>query len=124
MEQRPVIRFLTLKGLKLKAIFAELESVYGDAALALATVKKWRKRFHEGRTDLFGDCRSGRALTHNLVEAVRSMLVERPFMSCEILCRHFRVAKGTYLRILHGDLGLKKLHLRWVPHTLDEKGKN
>jgi hypothetical protein len=40
MEQRAVIRFLTLKTLKSKAILAELESVYGDAVPALATVKK------------------------------------------------------------------------------------
>jgi hypothetical protein len=40
MEQRAVIRFFTPKGLKAKAIDAELESVYGGEALALPTVKK------------------------------------------------------------------------------------
>jgi hypothetical protein len=40
IEQQAVIHFLTLKGLKSKAILAELESVYDDAALALVTVKK------------------------------------------------------------------------------------
>jgi hypothetical protein len=40
MEQRAVIRFLTLKGLRASAIAAELDSVYGTEALALSTVKK------------------------------------------------------------------------------------
>jgi transposase len=57
MEQRAVIRFFTLKGLKARDIQAELKSVYGPEALALSTVKKWRKRFHEGRTDLIDDPR-------------------------------------------------------------------
>jgi transposase len=124
MEQRAVIRFLTLKGLKSKDILAKLEGVYGEGVLSLAAVKKWNKRFREGRTDLFDDPRSGRPMTHDLGQAIRSMLVERPFTSCKVLCRHFRVAKGTCLRILHDELGLKKLHLRWVPHTLDQAGKN
>jgi hypothetical protein len=33
-----------------------------------------------------------------------------------MLSRHFRIAKATCLRILHDQLGLKKFHLRWVPH--------
>jgi hypothetical protein len=44
MEQRDVIRFFALAGLKAKAIHTELESVYGPEALALPTVKKWWRR--------------------------------------------------------------------------------
>jgi hypothetical protein len=57
MEQRAVIRFFTLKGLKAKEIRAEPESVYGTEALTLSTLKKWGKRFHKGRTDLIDDRR-------------------------------------------------------------------
>jgi hypothetical protein len=45
MEQRAAIRFLTLKRLHASAIAAELKSVYETDALALLTVKKWRKHF-------------------------------------------------------------------------------
>jgi transposase len=109
MEQRAVIRFFTLKGLKAKAIHAELESVYGGEALALPTVKKWRKRFQEGRRDLFDDPRSGRPLTCDLDQAIHSVLEERPFTSCKVLCWHFRIGKATCLPILHDTLGLKKI---------------
>jgi transposase len=107
-----VTRFFTLKGLKAREIQLELESVYGLDALSLPTVKKWRRRFLAGRTDLFDDPRSGRPLTHDLGQAIRSMLDERPFSSCKVLCRHFRIGKATCLQILHDTLGLKKFHLR------------
>jgi hypothetical protein len=39
MEQEPVVRFFTLKGLKARVIHNELEPVYGVEGLALQTVK-------------------------------------------------------------------------------------
>jgi hypothetical protein len=46
------------------------------------------------------------------------VLEERPFTSCKVLCRHFRVGKATCLRILHDTLGWTKFHLRGVAHAL------
>jgi hypothetical protein len=124
MEQRAVIRFFILKGIKAKEIRAELESVYGSEALALSTMKKWRKCFQEGRTDLIDDRRPGRPVTHDLAEAIQSILAERPFLSCKVLCWHPRIGKATCLPILHNDLGLTKFHLRWIPYTLTEDQKS
>jgi hypothetical protein len=42
--------FVLFKGLKAMVILNELKSVYGPEALALLIVKKWRRRFHQGRT--------------------------------------------------------------------------
>jgi transposase len=119
-----VIRFFTLKGLKARTIQLELVSVYGLDALALSTMKKWRRCFQQGRTDLFDDPRSGRPLMHDLGEIIRSVLEERSFTSYKVLCRHFRVDKAMCLRILHDTLDLKKFHLRWVPHALSSNQKN
>jgi transposase len=119
MEQRAVIHFLTFKGLLASAIPAKLKSVSETDSLALSTVKKWRKRFAEGRTSLNNGPRHRRSITNDLAEAISSMLKERPSLSCKILYRHFHIAKGTCLRILHDALGMKKFHLRWVPHALD-----
>jgi hypothetical protein len=52
LEQRTIIHFLTFKGLPASVIAAELKSVYKIEAFALSIVKKWRKRFAEGRTSL------------------------------------------------------------------------
>jgi hypothetical protein len=107
MEQRAVIRFFMLTELKAKEIRIELESMYGPEALALPTVKKLRRRFRQWRTHLFDNPRSGRPLTNDLGESIGSMLAERPFNSCKMLCRHFRIGKATCLRIFHDKLDLK-----------------
>jgi hypothetical protein len=126
MEQRAVIRFLALKGLCASAIAAELKSVYDPEALALSTVEKWRKRFGEGKTSRYDDPGCGRlqTITNDLAEAISSMLKEGPYFSCRILCRLFRIAKGTCLRILHGKLGMKKFHLCCVPWVLNAMDPN
>jgi transposase len=106
MEQRVVIFLFTLKELKARAIQTELELVYGPEALARPTVKKWRRRSHQGRTDLFDDPRSGRPLMNDLAGAIGSMLEEKPFSLCKGLCHRFRIGKATCLRILQDKLGL------------------
>jgi transposase len=112
MEQRAVVRFVTLKSLSLKDIYTELESVYMDQALCLHTVYKWHERFMQGRTELFDDPRSGRPLQNDLADAFCAMIQEFPFTSCKFLCIHFRLAKNTCLRILHDVLRLENFNLR------------
>jgi hypothetical protein len=46
-----------------------------------------------------------------------SMLEGRPFSSCEIFNRHFRIAMATCLRIQRDDLTLQTFHIRHIPHT-------
>jgi hypothetical protein len=95
IEQRTVIHFLRLKCLHASAIAAELQSVYETEVLTLSIVKKWRKRFTEGKTSRYDDPRRGRSLTNDLAEAIFSVLKEKPYLLCKVLCRHFRIAKRT-----------------------------
>jgi histone-lysine N-methyltransferase SETMAR len=97
--------------------------VYDEDALAMPTIYKWHARFRDGRTELFDDPRSGRPRRSDLAEAISSMLEERPFLSCKLLARHFRIAKATCSRILREDLALQKFTLRWVPHRLHSTQK-
>jgi hypothetical protein len=52
-------RFVSPKKAKVGDIHTDHESLYGAEVRALPTVKKWWKRFQQGRTDLFDDSRSG-----------------------------------------------------------------
>jgi hypothetical protein len=61
-----MIRLFTLKELKAREIHAELKWVYGQEALAFQTMKKWRRRFYQRRTDLSDDSMSGRLVTNDL----------------------------------------------------------
>jgi hypothetical protein len=112
MEQSAVLRFLRLKGLNPQQIYSELESVYHEDALAMPTIYKWHARFCDGRTELSDDPKSGMPRRRDLAEAFSVMLEERPFLSCKLLARHFRIAKDTCLRILRQDLTLHKFNLR------------
>jgi hypothetical protein len=123
MEEQAVIPFLILKRLRGSAIAAKVKLVYATEALALSTVKKWRKRFAERRTALYDDANYRRNPTNDLAEAISSLLKERPCLSCKVLCQHFRIAKGTCLRLLHDTFGMKTSHLRLVPHALYTNGK-
>jgi hypothetical protein len=76
MERGAVIRFLALKGLGAFAIVAEFRSAC--EALAISTVKKWYKRFAEGRTSMYEDPRCLRPHTNDLAEAISCILKERP----------------------------------------------
>jgi hypothetical protein len=40
MEQRAIVRFLNIKGIKTKEIEMELTSVYGDEAFQTSVIKK------------------------------------------------------------------------------------
>jgi hypothetical protein len=122
-RQRAIISFLTRKSLHASAIAAELKLVYKTEVLALSIVKKLHKRFAEGRTLLYDSPRCGRPLTNNFAEAISSMLKQRPYLSCKVLCRRFHIAKGTCLQILHDTISINKFHLRWVPHALDTNQK-
>jgi hypothetical protein len=106
MEQRAVIRFFKLKGLKSRATHTELEPVYDPEALALPTVKKCWRRSQQGRMDLFDDPRSGSPLANDLPGAIGVLLPDKLFSFCKVLCRHFQIGKATCLRILHDKLGL------------------
>jgi hypothetical protein len=107
MKERTVIRFLTLKILGASAIADELNSVDETEALALSTVKKWGKRFAEGRTLLYDDPRCGRPLANDLAEAISSMLKEKPYLSYKSLCWQFGIVKRTCLQVLYGALSMK-----------------
>jgi hypothetical protein len=75
MARRAVIWFVTLKGLKSKAIPNEHMSVHGEDSFPLPAVKQANKRFREGRTDFIDDPRTGRPLTHQLSETLRLYLM-------------------------------------------------
>jgi hypothetical protein len=52
MEQRAILRVLTVKGLKALEIEIDLTSVYGDEAFQISARKKWRTRFLQRTAEL------------------------------------------------------------------------
>jgi transposase len=70
MEQRTVVRFLTLKKLSAGDITIELEEVYGHEALSLSAVNNWCKRFMNKRITVKDEPRSGKPPRRDLCESL------------------------------------------------------
>jgi hypothetical protein len=68
MQQHVIVQFLTLRKLSARGIKAEFDGAYGHEALSLSAVKKWRKRFVNGRITLKDTPRSGRPSRSDLCE--------------------------------------------------------
>jgi hypothetical protein len=58
-EVRSVIRFLSAKGERPAQIHKQVVAVYGDV-MNRQNVRKWCREFHEGRTEVHDEQRSGR----------------------------------------------------------------
>jgi hypothetical protein len=93
MEQRVVLRFLTLKDLKAKEIQMHLTSMYDNEAFQISAVKKWRACFLQERTEFGDDQRSGRPANSDLTQVIAELIRECPFISCKTFGRHLRVSK-------------------------------
>jgi transposase len=123
LEQRAVIRYLTLKNLSVGEIATEFQSVYRTDALKYSTASKWRLRFQDGSDDLFELTRSRRPSRSDFATPIQSLLQQFPFISCKVLCRRLKIGKATCLHVLHDDLRLEKFNLRRVPHSLEANQK-
>jgi transposase len=62
VEQRAVIRFFWAKGLSTAEIHNEMQPVYGHKCFNLSVIKRWCRKFSNGRTSLVDNKRSGRHL--------------------------------------------------------------
>jgi histone-lysine N-methyltransferase SETMAR len=122
VEQRIVLKFLFLKGLRYRAAHTELSSVLGEQAYSLSQSKRWIHRFKDGDLSCEDEDRSGRPLS-DLSDGIRRHLDKYPFTSAQLLAKHFSSSVPTISRILKTHLGLRKFSRRWVPHDLTDDQK-
>jgi hypothetical protein len=92
--------------------------MYEADVFAFVPVKDSRKHFTEGRISMCDEPRSRRPLTDDVTDAIGSMLKERPFISCKVLCRHFHIAKTRWLRVPRERFGMKKSNHCWISSVL------
>ncbi|CAH1985236.1 unnamed protein product [Acanthoscelides obtectus] len=89
-----------------------LPFVFGNKAPHQSTISRWYGEFKRGRVSLSDDPRVGApktAVTQENVHDVRKLIIED---------RHTSIQK-----ILHEELGVRKLVSRWIPHLLTEEQK-
>ncbi|CAH1992737.1 unnamed protein product [Acanthoscelides obtectus] len=84
---------------------AELLSVFGNEAPQQSAISRWYGEFKRGRVSLSGDPRVGAPKTAVIQENVDA------------------ISKTSIQKILHEELGVRKLVSRWIPHLLTEEQK-
>jgi histone-lysine N-methyltransferase SETMAR len=125
-ELRGYIRLRTLLGIRPVDIHGELQEACGDSAPSYTTVQTWASRFKEGRSSVEDDPRSGRpssSVTGNTSATVRELINKDPFLTLDEVAEAVGISHGSAYRLLHDELGMRKLCSRWIPHLLTEAQK-
>ncbi|CAH2009862.1 unnamed protein product [Acanthoscelides obtectus] len=85
-----------------------------------STISCWYGELKRGRVSLSDDPRVGAsktAVTQENVDAVRKLIIEDRHV------RYREISKISIQKILHEELGIRKLVSRWIPHLLTEAQK-
>lgn len=123
IEQRYVISFLVKKGLKTKDIILELQETYHEEAFSKTTVYYWINEIKLGRTDFNNIPSPGRPVDSYIDEFILKELDANPHISAHSLAKKLKISKTMVLDHLHKSLGMKNVHLKWVPHFLNMQQK-
>ena len=107
-------------------IHADLQKVYGNGALKYATVCKWVRHFINGPESIENDPRVGRlvsVLTEKKVATVKTLIEEDGRYTVQEIEELRGIHLSSVLKILHKQLGLRKICACWVPHLLSDEQK-
>ncbi|CAH1991400.1 unnamed protein product [Acanthoscelides obtectus] len=111
---------------------AELLSVFDNEAPHQSTISHWYGEFKRGRvrttddTGLSDDSRVGApktAVTQENVDAVRKLIIEDRHVTYREIEAPLKISKTSTQKILHEELGVRKLVSRWIPHLLTGEQK-
>jgi hypothetical protein len=121
VEQRCIIKFLHLKGLKLGDIVVELSTLYGEDASTRSSIKYWLHQVNLGRTDLTTQRVGGRSSLDDTDAEILSVLRISPFSWVPTIADSLGIPASTVYLHLVEKIGFKTYFLRWVPHMLTEE---
>ena len=111
----------------LQKIHEDLFAVYSDLAVPYNTCARWIREFKDGRKLLTDKPRPGAPkskVNETLVENIKKKQVDNdPNVSVLEISSYLDVSIGTVHKVLHEELGLRKIFVRWVSHVLTPEQK-
>jgi transposase len=117
-EIRSVINFFIAKNVRPAEIYRQVCDVYGENAMSDGMVRRWCRRFSEGRTNVHDDARSGRPslVTADLLDQVNEKFRgNRRFTISELSTNFPHIYRSSLHEIVTEHLQYHKLCARWVP---------
>lgn len=123
---RAIIFYNFRRGLSQGQCLAELISIFKSEAPSQTTIYRWYSEFRRGRASLGTVPSTGRpktAVTPENVAVVRRMIQDDRHITYEQIRATLGIGMTAIQTVLHGELGVRKLVSRWVPHNLSEEQK-
>lgn len=99
----------------------DLQKVYSDFCLTYTCVRKWFRRFCDGRESAEDDGRKTlpcKVKTTELISAVETCVMEDRRITVRNVAETFDITYGTAQDIMTNDSGMRRVCARWVPRLL------
>jgi histone-lysine N-methyltransferase SETMAR len=96
-----------------------IQKTFGNEAIGRTQIKKWFRRFKEGRTSAVSDERSGRPSTSGtqvIIDKLRFAVLDNRRITIRELTDALGLSVGSVQSILIEDLGMKRLSAKFVPN--------
>ena len=122
-EQRTIIRFLHLRGMKPNEIHQQLSETCNDGIMDVKHMHSWVRQFKEGQTSCENKPKEPRPRTsrsEDMIARVEQMVMEDRHLTVKQTAAN---AAGSVDTILHDDLKMWKVSARWAPRMLTDENK-
>jgi hypothetical protein len=123
MTQRPIVAYLSLKGMLAREIHDDIVASRGPNAVSYSSVTRY---LHEAQFLPSKPESHPADIQRDLDDSDQTILValeDSPFASVRQLSRLTHLSSTTVYRHLTQSLGFGARHLRWVPHALSDAQK-
>jgi hypothetical protein len=122
MTQRPIVAYLSLKGISAPEIHDDIVATLGPDIVSYSSVTRYLReaRFPPSKPELRpADVQRDRDLEDS-DQAILAALEDSPLTSARQLSRPTHLPSTTVYRRLTQSLGFVARHFRWVPHALSD----
>ena len=120
------IKVCTIIGKSASEIYQTLQVPSLSSVLSKDSIFRWAREFKNGKTGISdgrGKTTPRKVNTKSKINAVQAIIEEDSRVSVEQVAKRVGISSGSAWKILHEDLGLRKLSARWIPHILSDENK-
>ena len=119
LEQRSAITFCVANKKSTQETFERLKTVFGNNTMKKTALYNWYSKFEQGDNSVTDEKRSGRPSSIS-TKKIKELLDSDRRMTFRDITIRTGYTFGTVFRIIHNELGMKRICARWIPHIIDE----
>lgn len=126
MQFRVMMFYDFKQGISYDQCHQTLVRIFGEDAPSKSQVNFWYNEFKRGRHSFEDEPRSGRpvdVVTSDKIERARQLIKEHRNITYRELEAELGISSPSVAKILHENLGVRKVASRWIPHLLSDMQK-